>query len=311
MAQSRKNNFGRPQNGGDFILEGYRTVFLWYSYRISACFCVDGREKGCYRINRCEGCNLSSCTRKGGKAMPGLLKYPVLLVHGMGFRDYKHLGYWGRIPDALEAMGCRVFFGEQDSVADIETNGRHLAGRITEILRETGMEKVNIIAHSKGGLDSRYAISAAGAGDMVASLTTVATPHNGSKTVDLLMRFPDPIIRFVGWCTDCMFRIMGDKKPNSYAVFRCFTTAAAKKFNAETPNREGIVYQSYACVMKNPTSDFFLWLPNLVVGALEGENDGLLTPEAVAWGDFRGIIRGARRRGVSHCDEIDLRSICR
>ena len=239
--------------------------------------------------------------------MPGLLKYPVLLVHGMGFRDYKHLGYWGRIPDALEAMGCHVFFGEQDSVADIETNGRHLAGRITEILRETGMEKVNIIAHSKGGLDSRYAISAAGAGDMVASLTTVATPHNGSKTVDLLMRFPDPIIRFVGWCTDCMFRIMGDKKPNSYAVFRCFTTAAAKKFNAETPNREGIVYQSYACVMKNPTSDFFLWLPNLVVGALEGENDGLLTPEAVAWGNFRGIIRGAGRRGVSHCDEIDLR----
>lgn len=59
--------------------------------------------------------------------------------------------------------------------------------------------------------------------------------------------------------------------------------------------------------MRNPASDFFLWLPNLVVGWLEGENDGLLTPESVAWGDFRGVIRGAGRRGVSHCDEIDLR----
>ena len=239
--------------------------------------------------------------------MSDRLKYPVLLVHGMGFRDYKHIGYWGRIPNALREMGCQVFFGGQDSNADTQTNGKHLAKRIAEILAETGAEKVNIIAHSKGGLDSRYAISCAGAGDLVASLTTVATPHHGSKTVDLLMKFPDPMIRFVGWCTDIMFRIMGDKKPNSYAVFRCFTTAAAAEFNANTPNREGVLYQSYACVMKNPTSDFFLWLPNLVVGWLEGENDGLLTPEAVKWGNFRGILRGNGRRGVSHCDEIDLR----
>lgn len=168
--------------------------------------------------------------------MCGLLKYPILLVHGMGFRDYKHLGYWGRIPDALEAMGCSVFFGGQDSVADIETNGTHLAGRIAEILRETGAERVNIIAHSKGGPDSRYAISAAGAGDMVASLTTIATPHHGSKTVDLLMKCPKPWIRFVGWWTDGMFRIMGDKNPHSYAVFHCFTTEAAENFNAKIPD---------------------------------------------------------------------------
>ena len=245
--------------------------------------------------------------------MASILKYPVLLVHGMGFRDYKQLGYWGRIPKALEQMGCRVFFGEQDSVANIETNGKHLVQRIRQILAQTGAEKVNIIAHSKGGLDSRYAISAAGAGDCVASLTTIATPHHGSKTVDLLMKLPDPLVRFVGLCTDCMFRIMGDKKPHSYAVFHCFTTTAAEKFNAETPDQEGILYQSYAFVMKNPTSDFFLWLPNLVVGWIEGENDGLLTPEAVTWSNFKGVIRGSGRRGISHCDEIDLRRrpLCR
>lgn len=30
------------------------------------------------------------------------LKYPVLLVHGMGFKDYKLVNYWGRIPETLE-----------------------------------------------------------------------------------------------------------------------------------------------------------------------------------------------------------------
>jgi len=235
------------------------------------------------------------------------LKYPVLLVHGMGFRDDKQIGYWGRIPKALEALGCNVFYGNQDSNGDIETNGAFLANRIDEIIAETGAEKVNIIAHSKGGLDSRYAISVLGAADKVASLTTISTPHHGSKTVDLLMKFPDPLIRFVGFCTDCCFRLFGDEKPNSYKVFRTFTTEAAARFNAETPNCSGVLYQSYAFVMKNPFSDIFLWLPNLVVGIIEGENDGLLTPEAVTWGVFKGTYRGAGRRGISHYDEIDLR----
>lgn len=235
------------------------------------------------------------------------LKYPVLLVHGMGFRDDKVIGYWGRIPKALEQMGCKVYFGNQDSNGDIETNGKHISQRIDQIIEETGAEKINIIAHSKGGLDSRYAISVCGAGDKVASLTTVSTPHHGSKTVDGLMKFPDPLIRFVGVCADWWFRMLGDKNPNSYKVFRSFTTTEAARFNSETPNREDILYQSYATVMKNPFSDIFMWLPNLVVGWVEGENDGLLTPEAVKWGDFKGIYRGSTRRGISHCDQIDLR----
>lgn len=235
------------------------------------------------------------------------LKYPILLVHGMGYRDNKYLNYWGRIPAEYEKMGCKVFYGEQDSNASVETNGEHIKVRIEEILRETGTEKINIIAHSKGGLDSRYAISSLGMGDKVASLTTMSTPHNGSKAVDKLLHLPDPIVRFAGFCTDICYRIAGDKKPNSYKVFHLFSTKGVENFNKNNPNHEGVYYQSYAFVMKNPTSDIFMWLPNLVVGIWEGENDGLLTPDAVKWGNFRGIYRGVGRRGISHCDEIDLR----
>ena len=43
----------------------------------------------------------------GGMSMGEInLKYPILMVHGMGFRDRKYLNYWGRIPGTLEKAGC-------------------------------------------------------------------------------------------------------------------------------------------------------------------------------------------------------------
>ncbi|MBE7065254.1 MAG: alpha/beta fold hydrolase [Ruminococcaceae bacterium] len=235
------------------------------------------------------------------------LKYPVLFVHGMGYRDYKLISYWGRIPRVFEEKGVPVYYGYQDSNADIETNGLHIANRIDEIIKETGAEKLNIIAHSKGGLDCRYAISALGKGDRIASLTTISTPHNGSKTVDLLMKFPKFLVKFAGFCTDCVFRVLGDKKPNSYRVFQAFTTKEAKIFNEKYVNDENVYYQSYAFVMKNAFSDIFMCIPNIAVSIIEGKNDGLLTPDAAKWGDFKGIYTGTGRRGISHCDEVDMR----
>ena len=235
------------------------------------------------------------------------LKYPVLLVHGMGFRDSKRICYWGRIPKMMEDLDCEVFYGNQDSNADIETNGKHIANRIEEIISLTGADKVNIIAHSKGGLDCRYAISTEKFSSKVASLTTISTPHRGSKTVDWFMRIPKPLIKFGAFCADCWFRLIGDKKPNTYKVICSFTTDAAEKFNRETPNCEFVYYQSFAVVMKKPSSDLFLWLSNIIVNKIEGENDGLVTPHSAEWGNFKGVYRGVGKRGISHCDEVDMR----
>jgi triacylglycerol lipase len=239
--------------------------------------------------------------------MSDILKYPVLLVHGMGFRDNSIISYWGRVPKTLKKMGCDIHYGHQDSSGSVEGNGEKIAARIDEILKKTNAEKVNIIAHSKGGLDCRYAISTLGMGDRVASLTTLATPHHGSKCVDILLKLPDFLVRVAGFCTDCWFRIIGDKKPEAYKVFHLFTTEGARKFNIENPDCPEVFYQSYAFVMKNPFSDIFMWFPNLAVRIIEGENDGLLVPDSVKWGEFKGIYRGVGRRGISHCDEVDMR----
>lgn len=82
-------------------------------------------------------------------------KYPILLVHGVFFRDYKYVNYWGRIPKELETNGAKLYYGNHESAAAIMDSAKELRDRIKKIVVETGCEKVNIIAHSKGGLDSR------------------------------------------------------------------------------------------------------------------------------------------------------------
>lgn len=235
------------------------------------------------------------------------LKYPVLMVHGMGFRDRKHINYWGRIPRVLENLGCKIYYGGQDSNASISTNGQVLKNRIEDIIQATGVKKLNIIAHSKGGLDIRYAISTLGIGTKIASVTTMNTPHHGSQTVDALLQVPDGLIRFGCKCTDIWMRILGDREPDTYSAIQSFRTTEAEQFNVENPDQEGIYYQSYAFVMKHAFSDVFLCWTYPVVYYFEGENDGLLAPRATHWANFKGVYRGNSWRGISHCDEIDLR----
>lgn len=238
---------------------------------------------------------------------PGGLKYPILLVHGMGFRDRKHLNYWGRIPGVLRSEGAAVFYGNQDSNGSIEGNAAFLEAQIKKLALENNITKFNVIAHSKGGLDIRYAISTLKMNGYVASVTTIQTPHHGSHTVDKLLKLPSSLVRFGCMLTDLWFRVLGDKHPQTYKAINCFKTTEAEKFNAANPDDPDIYYQSYAFSCKKVTGDMFLWFSNMVVRMIEGENDGLLTPGAVMWGDFKGHFRSATNRGISHCDEVDMR----
>lgn len=236
-----------------------------------------------------------------------MLKYPILLVHGMGFRDRKRINYWGRIPQILEQKGCKVFFGKQDANGSIENNALQVAKALESALEESGASKVNIVAHSKGGLEARYLVSQMGYADKIASITTLSTPHHGSITIDKLLRFLRPIIWLGSKCSDLWFRILGDKKPNTYGAICSFETKNATVFNLATPDSPNVYYQSYAFVMKHFHSDIFVSIPSLIVKLFDGQNDGVLTPDSVKWGEFRGIYSGTGNRGISHLDEIDFR----
>ncbi|MBQ6569987.1 MAG: alpha/beta fold hydrolase [Clostridia bacterium] len=233
-------------------------------------------------------------------------KYPILLLHGAGFRDLKIPVYWGRIPGMLKKNGARVYFGNQDCWASTETNAEVIVKRIDEILAETGSEKVNIIAHSKGGLEARMAASSLGAGEKIASITTVCTPHHGSKTVDRLFKLPRSLFSIAAFAVNNWIRLVGDKKPDFLEVCKGFTTEAAARFNEQNPDAPGVYYQSFGCVMRHPFSDINLSTANFVVKKIEGENDGLVTLNSAKWGDNFTVLRSNVFRGISHIDATDV-----
>lgn len=234
------------------------------------------------------------------------LKYPLLMVHGIAFRDWKHLCYWGRIPETLESHGAKIYFGKQDAIGSVEWNADLIAKSLDEILEETGAEKVNILAHSKGGLESRY-LANHGYADKIASITTIDTPHHGLHFVDRLMECPQWVIDSVGYATNIYGKVLGDENPDALSCFDTFTTKTAEKFNKENPIPEGIYCQSYAFKCESAFSDSLFCITYPFVRKYDGENDGMVSVESATWANFRGVLTSPARRGVSHGDVIDIR----
>ena len=234
-------------------------------------------------------------------------RYPLVMVHGILFRDLKYFNYWGRIPKELIRYGATVYYGNQEAVGTIAYNAEDIKRTIEKVMAETGCEKVNIIAHSKGGLDARYAITKLGMGAHVASLTTMNTPHHGCTYVDKAYKLPEGIYRGIARLFDNTFRRIGDKNPDFYNATRQFSTHSSREFNNQVSDVAGVYYQSYMTKMTNFFSDPLLCIPYAIIRSLEGENDGLVSVNSAKWGDFRELICAPGRRGISHGDIIDLK----
>lgn len=235
-------------------------------------------------------------------------QYPLLLVHGIGFRDLRYFNYWGRIPRELTRYGATIYYGNQEAFGTIVSNGEDIKAKIFEIMAETGAAKVNILAHSKGGLDSRYAISQLGMDQYVASLTTFNTPHRGSKLVDFACGLlPESIYCLIARIYDRMFTRFGDRHPDFYTSVKQLGTKGSQEFNEHNVDSPQVYYQSYATIMKHCFSDLLLTIPYGIIYPQEGKNDGLVCIESAKWGEFKGVITNRYRRGISHGDIIDLK----
>jgi triacylglycerol lipase len=239
---------------------------------------------------------------------PCKTKYPVLLVHGVFWRDWKYRIIWGRIPEELEANGALIFFGNNKSSAGVAESGVELADRIKSIVTETGCEKLNIIAHSKGGLDSRYAISCAGAGKYTASLTTICTPHYGCPSMrKLIERIPKKAIHYVNKNYETLFTVLGDENPDFLGGLAGITDTECAALNKIMPDDPSVYYQSVGAKMKSSKGAIFpLSLGYSIIKEEEGENDGLVAVGSMAWGNFLGVVSPTGQQGISHGDMVDL-----
>lgn len=235
-------------------------------------------------------------------------KYPIFMVHGVFFRDYRYMNYWGRIPKQLEENGAIIYYGNQQSADSVEACAEELKVRILQIIEETGCEKVNIIAHSKGGLDSRYAISRLGMAPYVASLTTINTPHRGCEFADYLLdKMSDKQKNVLAKAYNTALSKVGDSNPDFLKAVGDLTASACKRRNETTPNMPGIYYQSVGSKLNIASNGRFpLNFSHHLVKTFDGANDGLVGEKSFVWGEHFEMLTAKGVRGISHGDMIDL-----
>src|SRR6185312_2727026 len=88
---------------------------------------------------------------------------PLLLLHGMaGFAPVGKFDYFYHVPKTARDAGYDVFVAHTDPFQATAYRAQQLSVQVDKVLRETGAERLNMVAHSQGGLDARYLISSLG-----------------------------------------------------------------------------------------------------------------------------------------------------
>lgn len=235
-------------------------------------------------------------------------KYPILLVHGVFFRDSRFFNYWGRIPEALTKNGADIFYGNQPSAASVADCAQALTERIQEILRQTGSDKINIIAHSKGGLDCRYAMAFCGAAPYVASLTTINTPHRGCKFADYLLNMiPQSAQLQVAETYNKALQKLGESDADFMAAVNDLTSVRCLELDKAMPMPDGVFCRSVGSKLNRASGGKFpLNFTYHLVCYFDGANDGLVGEESFQWGPNYTFLQTEWPSGISHGDMIDL-----
>ena len=230
-------------------------------------------------------------------------KYPIILVHGIAAKQLRILNAFGMIGFELERSGYTVFVADIDGFGSIETNAAQLKDYINRILDESGAEKVNIIAHSKGGLDSKYMITRLGMEDKIASLTTLCTPHRGSIIASKIWDLPAPIKKLCAFWIDLFYKVcLGDKQPNS--MLACQELRAVKESRETLQFSLKVYCQSYSSSISSLKDCYIMALPMKLQHHFEvQENDGMVSEESAQFGCYRGSCLDIP---VSHVQIVDL-----
>jgi uncharacterized alpha/beta hydrolase family protein len=108
---------------------------------------------------------------------------PVLLIHGYG----EDAAVWKKWEDMLRKDGIQFFTvtfkDSDDKCGSSEQHAKELEKRVQDIKQQSGAQKINIVGHSKGGLDARVFLDITDTKD-VANLIMIGTPNAGSPAAE-------------------------------------------------------------------------------------------------------------------------------
>ena len=114
-------------------------------------------------------------------------KHPIVLVPGIfAFDSIAAIDYWYKIPAALQSQGATVFVPKINAFDSSAKRGEALIAQLDNIRASSAgkISKFNLMGHSQGGITVRYVMNTRP--DLVASVTTMNTPHKGSPLADLV-----------------------------------------------------------------------------------------------------------------------------
>ncbi len=211
-----------------------------------------------------------------------LLRHPVVLAHGILGFDQLNLGlvkprYFRGVGARLEKLGTKVYSFRVHPTATVASRAEQLAKAVEAL----DAERVNIVAHSMGGLDARYLASKLSLSKRVASIITVGTPHRGTPLADLGSGL---------WLVAPATKLLLEKGGFDAQGLLELTTQRMIRFNEEVLDQEGIFYGCWLARSTFRTLNPML-LPTWQVLKLKaGENDGLVPVSSQQWGETCGKI---------------------
>ncbi len=201
-------------------------------------------------------------------------KPPIVFVQGKNgsstswYGETTYHGVNDMYTKAYEAGYQTVFVQLYDAAGNGSenqyTNGRLLANMLGQISRHFNGQKVNIIAHSKGGPDTQAALIHYGAHPYVGKVITLGSPHHGSQLADLSYSW------YAGW----LGSLLGQNDAGTYSL----QMGEMAKFRSATDNhsnRSKNKYYTVAGTNRGPALSA-LALGGAYLGSY-GANDGLVT----------------------------------
>lgn len=271
-------------------------------------------------------------------------RYPVVLHHGFNASRTNSWSF-NHVKETLEADGHAVTVTEVEPFAGVATRAKRLATYVDQAIASACAArggspgecartmKVNLVAHSMGGLDARYLAATMGYAPKIASITTISTPHRGSGIADVgLGLLPDEgkMADVVDQLAACFGRTFTaeelTKETDVHAALEALASASAPAFQRANPDQPGVYYQSWAGVSRAVggwrteagraevlaacdgvyrgdvgRADFMaarLVPGSFAVGRGGAPHDGMVTVESAKWGNFRGCFPG------DHLDEV-------
>ena len=242
------------------------------------------------------------------------MTYPIVLVHGIArfdvlwdnllgidrtssvFLDRFH--YFKGIRTMLIQKGFSAFCANLPWAKGVDKRAECLKHTVIHVLQETHAPKVNLIAHSMGGLDARHMLFNDRHKDQIhekiASLTTISTPHEGSPLADRIMQRMEPLLRLSG---GVRMYIKGLEDVGTRACIAYNNREDVKEF--ETSCEGDILFQTYAGRHPLPGISAFHKRSHILIYRLEGDNDGMVSVKSAKWREryFKGILEGMDHLG--------------